>query len=279
VKEKHMREVSFPGLAAAAASCAVWLAACGGADLGECDMTALGGSADVMAPMPHAGQILVNASCAAGHCHSADAKADARDGAPAGLDFDVVPQDNTLPQIGKIQDGAAVVQDERENMWALIDSGEMPPAPPAGSGEMSAADKEVVRNWLACGAPVIATPAAAPPGADAWTVIYTTFRSMACQTCHLPGSTMGSFLPATEDACAAHASVVGAPANGPKCGNMGLTLVQATNPGGSLLLQKLRGTQPCGDPMPLGGQPLATTFVDSIEQWIAAGAPAPDHCP
>jgi len=271
-----MRDVSFRALAAA--SCVLWLAACGGADLGECDMAALGGSADVMAPMPHAGQRLVHASCAAGHCHSADAKGTARDGAPAGLDFDVVPQDNTLPQISKIMDGAAVVQDERENMWSLIDSGEMPPAPPAGVGELSAADKEVVRNWLACGAPVIATPIAAPPGADDWTAIYTSLSGMGCQGCHGPGSAMGSFLPAIGNACAAHGSVVGATANGPKCGSTGMMLVQSGNPAASLLLQKLRGTQTCGDPMPLGGEPLPSTMVDMIEQWIAAGAAAPPNC-
>ncbi len=277
-----MRDVSFPGLAVAATGCVLWLAACGGADLGECDMAVLGGSADVAAPRPHEGQLRVNASCAAGHCHSADARGAARDGAPAGLDFDVVPQDMTLPQISKIMDGAAVVQDELENMWSLIDSGEMPPAPPAGSGELSAADKEVVRNWLACGAPVIATPIAANPADGAWSAIYTSFRNMGCQGCHLAGSAMGAFLPTMDAACAAYGSVVGAAASGPECGGTGMMLVQPSNAAGSLLLQKLRGTQTCGGPMPMGApDPLAVTnaaLVDMIEQWIIVGAPAPAGC-
>jgi hypothetical protein len=282
VKEKQMRDVSFDRLAAVAASCVLWLAGCGGADLGECDMAALGGSVDQTAPAPHAGQIIVNRSCAAGHCHSADAEGDARDGAPADLNFDVVPQDMMFEELGKVQDGAAVVQDERENMWALIEDGEMPPKPPAGAGEMSAADKEVVRNWLACGAPVIATPVAPGMHDDDWTAIYTTLSSMGCQGCHGPGSAMGSFLPAPGDACAAYDAVVGAAANGPQCGSTGAMLVQASNPGASLLLQKLKGTQTCGGPMPMGApNPLAVDnpgLVDMIEQWIADGALEPENC-
>jgi hypothetical protein len=282
VKEKQMRDVSFQGLAAIAAGCVLSLAGCGGADLGECDMAALGGSADRMAPAPHAGQVLVNASCAAGRCHSADAAGDTRVGAPADLNFDVVPQNTMFEELGKVQDGAAVVQDERENMWALIDSGEMPPKPPAGSGEMSAANKDVVRNWLACGAPVIATPAAAGPHDDAWTAIYTSLSSMGCQGCHGPGSAMGSFLPAPGDACAAYDLVVGVAASGPMCGNSAMMLVQPSNVAGSLLLQKLRGTQTCGGPMPMGAaNPLAVdnpTLVDMIEQWIMDGALEPESC-
>jgi hypothetical protein len=277
-----MRDVSFHELAAAAAGCVLWLAGCGGADLGECDMAALGGSADPMAPAPHAGQILVNASCAAGRCHSADAAGDTRVGAPADLNFDVVPQDTLFEELGKVQDGAAVVQDERENMWALIEDGEMPPKAPAGSGELGAADKEVVRNWLACGAPVIATPNAAPMNADAWTAIYTSLSGMGCQGCHGPMSAMGSFLPAPGDACAAYDLVVGVAASGPMCGNSAMMLVQPSMPAASLLLQKLRGTQTCGGPMPMGApNPLAVdnpTLVDMIEQWITDGALEPERC-
>src|SRR5262249_25254355 len=37
------------------------------------------------------GQAIINASCAGGRCHSSTAHGDARSGAPAGLDFDLLP--------------------------------------------------------------------------------------------------------------------------------------------------------------------------------------------
>ncbi|NOZ06249.1 MAG: hypothetical protein GXP41_07860 [Chloroflexi bacterium] len=49
-------------------------------------------------------------------------------------------------------------------------------------------------------------------------------------------------------------------------------VVQPGDPAGSLLLQKVRGTQPEGVRMPLGGAPLSEAEIRTIESWIAAGA-------
>lgn len=275
-----MRKESSSALVAAAASSLVWLVGCG-TDLGECDRSLLGGSTDVLAPAPNSAQVVVNASCAGGLCHSATAKGEQRRGAPAELNFDVLPATTAFEEISRVQDGTAVVQDSREDMWALIDSGDMPPPRPEGSGEMNAADKETVRNWLACGAPVIATPVAAMHD-DAFRNIYAMLRGMNCQSCHAPGLNMGSFLPMEDNACAAYDMLVGATASGPRCGTSGAVLVQASMPDASLLLQKLKGTQPCGDSMPMGApMPLVATnepFVTMLEQWIAGGALEPADC-
>jgi hypothetical protein len=275
-----MRKESCSVLAAAAVSAVLGLAGCG-TDLGECDRTMLGGSEDVAMPVPHAAQVLVNASCAGGLCHSASAEGDQRRGAPAELNFDVLPASTAFEEIARVMDGAAIVQNRAEDMWALIDSGEMPPPKPEGGGEMSSADKETVRNWLACGAPVIATPAAG--GGDPFSRIYTAISGMNCQGCHQPGLNMGSFLPMVGDPCTAYDNLVGAMASGPACGTTGAVLVQPNMPESSLLLQKLRATPapPCGDTMPRDMPPLEETneaLVQMIEDWITAGAPEPAEC-
>jgi len=45
------------------------------------------------------------------------------------------------------------------------------------------------------------------------------------------------------------------------------------NPGGSLLIQKLEGTQTVGFQMPAGGPYLPQSTIDVIRQWIQDGAP------
>lgn len=50
-------------------------------------------------------------------------------------------------------------------------------------------------------------------------------------------------------------------------------VVDPGNPDGSLLVQKLRGTQPSGASMPPAQQPLSASEVELIAAWIAAGAP------
>jgi len=45
------------------------------------------------------------------------------------------------------------------------------------------------------------------------------------------------------------------------------------NPDGSLLIQKLKGTQTLGAQMPLGQPPLDPSTIAVISQWITNGAP------
>lgn len=278
---RRTRLLAFALVGAFAASC--------GPDLGECDMTMLGGSEDVMMPSPHSGQLVINRNCANSRCHSAGAKGALRVGAPAELNFDVVPGSTSAEEISKTREGASVVFDNRESMWAEIEGGSMPPGRPAAGGELSATDKEVVRNWLACGAPVIATPAPVTSvGAD-WTAIYEAFvgsSGLGCNACHgaNPASGDGFMLGETGDACAAYNRVVNTlavtDAGSPPCANTH-TLVVPNNPSASLLVSKLEGTQDCGASMPYLQPPLGPSHpvVMDLRAWIMAGAPKPAGCP
>ena len=264
-------------------ACALALASCG-EDLGECDMNALGGSA-MGTLAPHSGQIVVNSTCASGRCHSEAAKGKQRVGAPAELNFDVVPNDTTAESIARVTRGGGTVHDEAEEMWELIDSGEMPPE---GQGaKMTGEQKEAVRNWLACGAEVIAAPAGGGPAPTDLTGIHKSLSELTCKACHSAGSD-NNFL--ASDACAMHAALVGKTAqstNPMGCGMSGMTLVVPGNPDGSLLIEKLKNRTggmmpPCGSSMPVGGSPLEADHAplfNAIKMWIAAGAPKPAGCP
>jgi hypothetical protein len=266
-----------------AGASACLLASCGGADLGQCDMNALA-TAGAPAGAPFAGQVVINTSCSGGRCHSATAKNAQRTGAPAGLNFDLVQAGATDDEKKKVDKGSVVVHDWTDSMWEEINEGEMPPSPPAGSGKLSAADKETVRNWMACGAPVNNAPAAAGSGTD-WTSIFNDLNPN-CVACHAPASAAaggGFALGAMGDACGAYANIVGKPASGTSCAMSGMTLVVPSNPDGSLLIRKLTDpTPPCGSHMPLTSEmPLAATnpaLVMRLRDWIMAGAMKPAEC-
>ena len=78
---------------------------------------------------------------------------------------------------------------------------------------------------------------------------------------------------------AAYKSLVGVPAMDTLCAGMGSRVV-AGNPDMSLLVNKLAGTQSCGDRMPPGGLQvngqtvdLPAAQLDALRAWIMAGAP------
>ena len=52
-----------------------------------------------------------------------------------------------------------------------------------------------------------------------------------------------------------------------------LVRVLPGNPGGSLIIQKLEGTQTVGFRMPAGGPYLPQSTIDVIREWIQDGAP------
>lgn len=252
------------------------LAGCG-TDLGECDKAALGGSDMQGMLAPHAGQIAVNGSCASGKCHSASATGENRVGAPAELNFDVVPADLSDAERAKVTQGATKVQDEKEEMWALIDSGDMPPE--GQRAAPTAAEKESIRNWLACGAEVVMAPATSTPTTADLTSIYTALNGMACKACHSAGPD-NNFLVGNQ--CDMYNALVGKPAMGSICKTTAPSLVTAGNPDSSLFVQKMSATPPCGSSMPLGGMPLAQTapqVVQAVRDWITAGALKPAGCP
>ena len=60
-------------------------------------------------------------------------------------------------------------------------------------------------------------------------------------------------------------------ASGPDCKDSGLLRVVPSKPEESLLLLKLEGTQPCGDPMPIG-EKLSDEQISQVRAWIKDGA-------
>jgi hypothetical protein len=252
------------------AVCAAWLGGCGDG-LGECDPTKLGG--DPVNGLPYEGQSVVATKCSGSRCHSEAAMGDARVGAPADLNFDVVGSDDAA-----VTRNIARVVDWAEDIWDEIDGGSMPPPVPAGSGELSSADKEKVRNWLACGAPKIVSSATSAT----WDGIWPSLSQ--CLGCHnsTMGATSGGGFILGDDACTSYDNIFMVASVNASCG----TRVTASNPGASLLYQKITGTQPmgCGTPMPPFGMPMGLNDTDPdlvarIQQWIASGAPKPAGCP
>jgi hypothetical protein len=245
----------------------------------------LGGNATPGMAVPNAGQVVVQTNCATGHCHTVFATGSARVGAPAGLNFDVVPNDTSQPEVDRVTRGAKVVSDHRDAMWGQVEAGYMPPK---GGPPLSAVDKETLRNWLACGAPVIVTPGSAAVAAD-WNSIYQTLGKT-CTVCHGTATAMVSgngFLLGDPDTtnpvnvCAAYHNILNklSVTTMGMCSSMNLTLIVPFQPDASLLLRKIEGTQPCGMGMPLGA-PLGPNNATSIavRQWITNGAPPPPGC-
>jgi hypothetical protein len=257
---------------------------CGGADLGDCDRAKLGGAAVGAAPQPYPGQILLQSSCDGGRCHGASAQGLSRSGAPAGLDFNVVANSTSDADRLAARRAFGVVSNNIEEIWEEIDNGTMPPPPPAGAGAMNGADKEVIRNWLACGAPMVEAPVG-DPSADTWTRVFAQLSTQ-CLVCHSTASAAaggGFILGDTDKACDAYKNVVDKPAqaSGPCSGR---TLVKPNAPDDSVLVQKLTAMNVCGSPMPPGASaamPFAAsnaTLVSDLRTWIMSGAPAPAGC-
>jgi hypothetical protein len=257
---------------------------CGGPDLGECDMAAIAWNETAM---PHEGQLLINQTCASGRCHSTHAEGKDRVGVPAGLNFDVVPLSETQDELALVERNAERVRDMAEEMWAWIDDGTMPPQ--GQRAAPTAAQKETIRNWLSCGAPIVPKPAAIDTS-HPWRSIFSRLQGrQTCLSCHgsTPSVGGGFQLSATGDACEAHTKVVSVAtvADG-MCG--GREYVVPGMPDASVLLQKLEGgpnlcgalmpqgaTTPFAEDVAGGGAQLAT----DLRMWIAAGALKPPDCP
>jgi hypothetical protein len=163
---------------------------------------------------------------------------------------------------------------------------------------------ETLRNWLACGSPVVEStdepgsvatggdcslpgevghagdcvvriPAEIDPPAQNWASIYNDVLKIRCgETCHTPSDSVpyhasGLDLSTRE---VAYTSLFGSAASGTQCGG-NRTLITPGDPDNSLLIQKLERTQDCGDPMPTGSSVIAPAVVEVIRAWIEAGAP------
>ncbi len=281
------------------------------------------------------GQSILITSCAGGgsFCHSSSASR--RYGAPFDLNFDPTLADS--PVFADEVTGAAhlyaaqVASDHfRNEIFGQVSSGAMPPGalgeqvmPPrpyrlyvdaADSVGVpvpsirSADGREVLRNWLACGSPVVEAtsyPLATPCSSNAdctlthrcdtshqphaecfdvgaiisvrqvttpnWNSIYSTVLEPTCalSVCHgMEGAALSGQLDLSTPALA-YTALVGAPASTAGCG----TRVIARDAAGSYLVEKLEGRQSalCGATMPLAGM-LSADTIAIIRTWITNGA-------
>lgn len=197
--------LSAPTLLSLLSGVAALTAGCN--DLGPCDNPARARSTvKVGSQVMYTGQAVMLRACATG-CHSSKVTGTARLGAPAGLDFDLVPLAPgaaVMGPDGKVSSVAVdplelaglrarqrKVFDERESIWEQVDKGLMPPKgvgetfktlasivgftyqPDGKCTKAEALDspKEELRDWLACGTPIVETVSAqlpfAVPAADA----------------------------------------------------------------------------------------------------------------
>ena len=283
----------------------------------------------------YAGQSMFITSCAGGgsFCHADSAMN--RYGAPHGMNFDVILADEAR-FAGDERAGAAhlyatqlLTHDLRDSIYGQVVSGEMPPGN-AGTVTMaqayiqyaSATDttgtpvpavttaegREILRNWLACGSPVIEAttdPTPVPCTTDSecmqrrqcdatrsecvnvgaveptrssstptptWSYLYPAILQPSCATsvCHGTAGTVASGNLDLSTSATAHAAMVGVMANSAACG----TRIVAGNPDTSFLIQKLDGTQStatCGQRMPVG-VPLSAEQIALFRTWIMNGA-------
>lgn len=148
-------------------------------DLGECDEEAARAVVYDEEGLPaYEGQALVQVSCGNGSfCHAARARGEARYGAPAGLDFDVALAGASEASVARLANGKRNVEEWAQEIYGEVERGTMPPwgeatlVPHANLPRFRrvAADGTVERlphvdsfeglgilkNWLACGAPVV----------------------------------------------------------------------------------------------------------------------------
>lgn len=324
--------VSTSRLAAASAfvSLGVSLSACSSVG-DQCDLAAAQTVAYRADGLPaYAGQALVLSSCGgASFCHAATATN--RFGAPFDLNFDVFTTDGAPDEATHLRylaNAQRALHRHRDLVFATVSGGSMPPRADQMNGtalEMpglyrtyaSATDttgtplpdinstegQAVLRNWLACGSPVVQAttePAAVPcatnadctsnlceagfcrlvgaivPGrttepAPTFSSIYAAFVAPNCVSgCHTTGGQY-PVLDLSSEALA-YTSLTSETST---C--TGEPYVIPNDAANSYLLPKVGDSTParCGSVMPLvtGGMGLPQTARDRIRAWITAGAP------
>lgn len=284
----------------------------------------------------YTGQAIMKQSCANG-CHSSTAEGQARQGAPKGLDFDLLPLSEGTPVTGT--DGVVRLQldpqaladlrhrqrkvyDEREDIWEQIQKGLMPPESTfevlttivesmfnndgsctRGQALTSLdADKEKLRNWLACGTPIVEANSAqltvpvvgtvgnqypvcggggggsdgGMPTTPGFSEVYNTVFA-ACAACHVAGGASGTmFHLNTEDI--AYTALLGATGTGApqSCAANPTPYVTPGDPTKSYIVAKVDKSAPvtarCGGVMP-DANGINATSLDLLKRWIAGGAP------
>lgn len=258
----------------------------------------------------YVGQALVHSTCGNGtFCHTAGVTGVDRYGVPAGLNFDLLPAE-TAAQTTTLRKGLRAAYEYRHAIMDEVRHGDMPPS---GRGALVSSDgdryreepaslstskgQEILRNWLACGSPIVErTDSNRPSGVAAigdilsprpvtvtteptWTRIYEDVLVPRCGTgpCHSEASHRAELTFANP--ARAYDALINQPAAGDDCKDGGADLVVPGDPERSLLVQKLTGLdetgQPvCGEIMPLRRRVLALpeSLIDPIREWVEAGA-------
>jgi len=282
-------------------------------ELGPCDESAARALVyDDQGSPAYEGQALVIASCGGGGlCHSPEADLENRRGAPFGLDYDLRIAEEALSSTDRLRAQQAFAFRERHDIWAQVSSARMPVSGAVGDEVLAAAPRyarldslteeasalpslstpeglEVLRNWLACGLPVVerVAPLAGvepigaiveardvEPVAASWPDIYSRLVERRCNSpaCH-GRMEAGDLDLRGQDA--ALARMIGEPARGVSCEPEMTTLIVPGDPDGSLFFQKLSGRDATGAPvcgrlMPQTGARISAASLANIRRWIA----------
>lgn len=272
-----------------------------------------------------AGQAMMIESCGGGgFCHSQGIARKDRFGAPQGLDFDLTLASTTPDaeneRLARLAAHQEIVLNNRDGIWAQVTSGAMPPDGAVGNQILQSTDlgfervaqdgttfsplpevrsdegREILRNWLACRAPVVERSA---PRQDlvevrigflvdacarrcvdpTWPDIYAKIIEPSCATaaCHDSTNPSANLNLMADDPTSA-ASVAGVVArlsgqgpSGGLCSSSGswLTPGMASQ---SLLFTKCDANPTCGSRMPLAGSVLTEGSLCALREWIDCGA-------
>lgn len=288
-------------------------------DLGACDRGAVRVVVyDEEGTPAYAGQALMIASCGyGGFCHSEGIDPELRYGAPAGLDFDVrlAGYDDVvdLDEVDRLRRMREQTSAHGRLIWASVSAGRMPVGGAVGRsvaesaprytfertqaplpGLETAEGREIVRNWLACGAPVVErteapTPTAgyravgdAVPGIEVepleprWDDIYDRLIERRCNgaACHGERALGRLDLRGRSEALT---TLLEGEARGDLCGGTRTPLLVPGRPDESLFFQKLTGRDAdgapiCGRLMPIGASRLSPESLQAVRTWIERGA-------
>jgi len=268
------------------------------------------------------GQALMIQSCGFGaFCH-AEVDAEHRFGAPAGLAYDLrlasFGPEAEAEETERLREMATRTLEHRHEIWAQVASGLMPVAGEAGSSALEGAPsyqrihgvtleatpiatleteegREILRNWLACGVPVVertmtsieqadvppvgevASPIELIPLEPSWEDIHERLVQPRCNSSACHGAAAAGELDLRGSAAEALTTLLEGTGAGDECGAAGQPYLVPGDARASLLFQKLTGrvheaggdtSAVCGDRMPSGGSPVSEASMASVEAWI-----------
>ncbi len=300
-------------------------------ELGECDSMAAFELVYTADGLPAtAGQGLVNQSCGGGgFCHASGIDPVDQLGAPAGIELDLSlialdPSEHPT-EVARLDLAQRFVVRNRRAILDQVQRGLMPPSGPESEAVLastptyervsadgrtfrplpeigSAEGREILRNWLACEAPLVSRtvepnpPVAVRVGCVAptcarrcvdptWPDIVERIFIPSCggASCHggdRPAATLDLTVDDVADGsqlAALHGALLSATAAGVFCGSntntIGDPMLVPGDPDASLLYRKtVPALVECGSVMPAVGNELSAQSACAIREWIACGA-------